>query len=190
MEIKAREITLFPTSKLSEYPRNANKHTDEQIDKIIELIEFYGHRDPLIVDADVRPDGTHWVLAGNGRLMASKKAGWDNLPCVFQKFKSEEEKYGFMVSHNAVSSSGWGGGLDLSKINEDIVDFGPELDIDMLGIKEFTIEPVEKFEMEDELRDDMNKKFILEITFPNDMEMMDIHDDLVSRGYIVKVKDK
>jgi hypothetical protein len=44
--------------------------------------------------------------------------------------------------------------------------------------------------MEDELKDDMNKKFLLEITFPNDMEMMDIHDDLVSRGYIVKIKDK
>lgn len=143
MEIKAKEITLFPTSKLSEYPRNANKHTDEQIDKIIQLIEFYGHRDPLIVDADVQPDGTHWVLAGNGRLQASKKAEWDNLPCVFQKFKSDEEKYGFMVSHNAVSASSWGGGLNLSQINTDIIDFGPELDIDMLGIKDFTVEPMD-----------------------------------------------
>lgn len=190
MEIKAKEITLFPTIKLSEYPKNANQHTQEQIDKIIQLIEFYGHRDPLIVDADIQSDGTHWVMAGNGRLQASKKAGWENLPIIFQKFNSEEEKYGFMVSHNAVSSSGWGGGLDLSKINTDLVDLGPDFDIGLLAIKEFTIEPLEKFEMEDELQDDMNKKFLLEITFPNDMEMMDIHDDLVSRGYIVKVKDK
>lgn len=146
MEIKAKEITLFPVTKLSEYPRNANKHTDEQIEKIIQLIEFYGHRDPLIVDADVQPDGTHWVLAGNGRLQAAKKAGWDNLPCVFQVFKSDEEKYGFMVSHNAVSSTGWGGGLDLSQINVDITDLGPDFDIDMLGIKDFVIEPIEKFE--------------------------------------------
>ena len=190
MEIKAKEITLFPTVKLSEYPKNANIHSEEQIDKIISLVEFYGHRDPLIVDADIQADGTHWVMAGNGRLKSANKAGWENLPVIFQKFKSEEEKYGFMVSHNAVSSSGWGGGLSLEKINYDIKDFGPELDIDMLAIKEFTIEPLEKFEMEDELKEDMNKKYLLEITFPNDMEMMDIHDDLVSRGYIVKVKDK
>lgn len=143
MDIKAKEITLFPTSKLSEYPRNANKHTDEQINKIIQLIEFYGHRDPLIVDADTQPDGTHWVLAGNGRLQAAKKAGWDNLPCVFQVFKSDEEKYGFMVSHNAVSASSWGGGLDLSQINTDIIDLGPDFDIDLLGIKDFVIEPSE-----------------------------------------------
>ncbi len=146
MEIKAKEITLFPTIKLSEYPKNANVHTEEQIDKIIQLIDFYGHRDPLIVDADIQPDGTHWVLAGNGRLQASKKAGWDNLPIIFQKFNSEEEKYGFMVSHNAVSSSGWGGGLDLAKINTDIIDLGPDFDIDMLAIKDFVIEPIEKFE--------------------------------------------
>jgi hypothetical protein len=71
-----------------------------------------------------------------------------------------------------------------------MLELGPDFDIDVLGIKDFTIEPVAKFEMEDELKEDMNKKYILEITFPNDMEMMDIHDDLTSRGYIVKVKDK
>lgn len=146
MEIKAKEITLFPSVKLSEYPKNVNVHTEEQIDKIIQLIDFYGHRDPLIVDADIQPDGTHWVLAGNGRLQASKKAKWDNLPIIFQKFNSEEEKYGFMVSHNAVSSSGWGGGLDLAKINTDIIDLGPDFDIEMLAIKDFVIEPIEKFE--------------------------------------------
>ena len=71
-------------------------------------------------------------------------------------------------------------------VNDELVSF-PELDLELLGVKDFTIE-LEKFEMEDVLKEDMNKKFILEITFPNDMEMMDIHDDLTSRGYIVKIK--
>ena len=150
MEIKAKEITLFPITKLSHYPKNANIHSEAQIDKIIQLIDFYGHRDPLIVDADQQPDGTHWVMAGNGRLLAAHKANWENLPIIFQKFNSEEEKYGFMVSHNAVSSSGWGGGLDLSKINSDIVEFGPDLNIDMLGLKDFKIDPSENFNIDDE----------------------------------------
>jgi hypothetical protein len=71
-------------------------------------------------------------------------------------------------------------------INSELINF-PDMDLELLGVKDFTIE-LEKFEMEDELREDMNKKFLLEITFPNDMEMMDIHDDLTSRGYIVKIK--
>jgi hypothetical protein len=32
------------------------------------------------------------------------------------------------------------------------------------------------------------KKYLIEVQFPNDMEMNDIKDDLLSRGYIVRVK--
>lgn len=173
MEIKAKEITLFPTNKLSEYPKNVNVHTKEQIDKIIQLIDFYGHRDPLIVDSDIQPDGTHWVMAGNGRLAAANKAGWENLPIIFQKFNSEEEKYGFMVSHNAVSSSGWGGGLDLAKINTDIIDLGPDFDIDFLGIKDFVIEPIEKFEPQS--HEDNVPKVVHPITRKGDIWLLGNH---------------
>ena len=34
----------------------------------------------------------------------------------------------------------------------------------------------------------IHKKYIIEVSFPNDMEMNDIKDDLLNRGYIVKVK--
>lgn len=178
MEIKAKEITLFPTIKLSEYPKNANQHTQEQIDKIIQLIDFYGHRDPLIVDADIQPDGTHWVMAGNGRLQASRKAGWDNLPIIFQKFNSEEEKYGFMVSHNAVSSSGWGGGLDLSKINTDLIDLGPDFDVDLLGIKDFVIEPM------DGVLPDLNveEPDCQQVTFVLSNEQKDLLDEAIAKA--------
>lgn len=187
MEIKAKEIVLFPVSKLTPYEKNANIHTNEQIDKIIDLINFYGHRDPLIVDKNPNKNGLHEVVAGCGRLAAAKKAGWESVPVVFQEFKSEEEKYGFMVSHNAINSFGWGGGLDFSQINQSIIDFGPELDVSMLGIKDFVIEPLDKIELQEPAS---NNKFILEVKFTNDMDMMDLHDDLVSKGYAVKIKGK
>ncbi len=34
---------------------------------------------------------------------------------------------------------------------------------------------------------DDNKKYKIEVTFPNDCEMMDIHDDLMHRGYMVRI---
>lgn len=58
----------------------------------------------------------------------------------------------------------------------------PDIDFDAFDLEFFK----EKFEMEDVLREDLNKKFILEIQFPNELEMADIRDDLTSRGYIVK----
>lgn len=183
-EIKSKEIQIVSVDSLISYPKNMNKHTPNQIDRLIELIRYQGFRDPLIVQA-----GTNVVVAGNGRLEAAKKMGLREVPVTYQEFDSEAQLYSFVVSHNAINSSNWGGGLDLAMINDESLKLD-DLDADMLGIKEFSIAPLQKFEMEDELREDMNKKFILEIIFPNDMERMDIHDDLVSRGYIVKIKDK
>jgi hypothetical protein len=34
--------------------------------------------------------------------------------------------------------------LDLSQINQDIIDLGPDFDLNMLGIKNFTLDPFEK----------------------------------------------
>lgn len=182
MEIKAKEISLVDIDLLVENPKNNNDHPEEQIERLAKIIEHTGFRNPLVVSKR-----SGFVLCGHGRIAAAKLVGMKEVPVVYQDFKDEAEEYAYMTADNAIAS--WAK-MDLSKINNAIIDFGPELDIEMLGIKDFTIEPMEKFEMEDELKDDMNKKFILEITFPNDMEMMDIHDDLVSRGYIVKVRDR
>ena len=54
-------------------------------------------------------------------------------------------------------------------------------DLIPLKFEEKTVEPSEK-------KDDQQKRFIIEVQFPNDMEMNDIKDDLLSRGYIVRVK--
>ncbi|MCS6281454.1 MAG: ParB N-terminal domain-containing protein [Dolichospermum sp.] len=182
MEIKSKEIQLVDTSTLVLNPKNNNKHPSEQIERLAKLIQFQGFRNPVVVS-----NRTGFVVAGHGRIEAAKKMGMNLVPVMYQDFDNEAQEYSYLTSDNAIAS--WAE-LDLSAVNTQMLDLGPDFDVDLFGIKEFTIEPIEKFEMEDELRDDMNKKLILEITFPNDMEMMDIHDDLVSRGYIVKVKDK
>lgn len=178
--IKSREIKIVDIDLLVENPKNNNVHTKEQIERLAKLINHTGFRSPLIVS-----NRSGFVLAGHGRISAAKIAGLKELPVIYQDFGNEAEEYSFMTADNAIQ--GWST-IDLSLVNNDMLDFGPDFDIDMLGINKFNVEPLEKFEMEDELKEDMNKKFILEVTFPNDMELMDIHDDLTSRGYIVKIK--
>lgn len=180
MQIKSKEISIVDIDLLVENPKNNNTHPEEQIERLAKLIKHTGFRNPLVVS-----NRSGFVLCGHGRIAAAKKAGLKELPVIYQDFENEAEEYAYMTADNAIHN--WSI-LDLSKVNAEMLELGPDFDIDMLGIKDFVIEPLEKFEMEDILKDDMNKKFLLEITFPNDMEMMDIHDDLVSRGYIVKVK--
>lgn len=180
MKIQSESIELVSIDSLIPYSKNMNRHTEEQISRLVRLIEYQGFRDPIIVQK-----GTNIVAAGHGRLKAAKKLGMKEVPVTYQEFENEAQFYSFVASHNAIAS--WAS-LDLLKINSDMLDFGPDFDIDMLGINKFNVEPLEKFEIEDEIRDDLNRKFVLEITFPNELELADIRDDLTSRGYIVKEK--
>jgi ParB-like chromosome segregation protein Spo0J len=180
MEIKSKEIKIVDIDSIIPNNKNNNIHNDEQKTQLKKIIRRSGFRSPLTVS-----NRSGFLVKGHLRLEAAKELGMKEVPVIFQDYENEAEEFADLTADNAIAKQSK---LDLSLINEQILDFGPELDIELLGIKDFTIEPLEKFEMEDELRDDMNKKFILEITFPNDMEMMDIHDDLTSRGYIVKIK--
>lgn len=180
MEIKSKEIKIVDIDLLVENPKNNNIHPDDQIERLSKLIKHTGFRNPLVVS-----NRSGFVLCGHGRIAAAKKAGLKELPVIYQDFNDEAEEYSYMTADNAIHN--WSS-IDFGKVNSEMLDFGPDFDIDLLGIREFSIEPFEKFEMEDELKEDMNKKYIIEVSFPNDMEMMDIHDDLASRGYIVKIK--
>jgi hypothetical protein len=180
MEIQAKEISIVPLEQIIPNPKNPNKHSQEQVERLSRIFDFQGFRVPLIVSKR-----SGFLVSGHGRLEAAKLRGMESLPVIYQDFDNEAQEYAFIVSDNEIQK--WAK-TDLSMVNTEMLELGPDFDIDLFGIKDFTIEPLEKFEMENELKDDLNKKFILEITFPNDMEMADIRDDLTSRGYIVKEK--
>jgi len=134
MEIKSKEIELVDIGLLQHHPKNCHKHSDEQIDRLVKLIEYQGFRNPLIVQK-----GTQFVVAGNGRLMAAKKMGFKQLPVIYQEFESEAQIYAYIVSDNAIGKDAWAT-LDISQINTDIGDLGPDFDIDLLGLKDFQLD--------------------------------------------------
>jgi DNA modification methylase len=138
--IKAESIEVVPIGSLIPHPKNMHQHTDDQIDRLVKLIEYQGMRNPIIVQK-----GTNLIVAGHCRLMALKKMGADKVPVIYQEFDSEAQLYAYMVSDNAIGKDTWAS-LDLSAINTEMLDLGPDFDIDMLGIKDFVIEPIEKFE--------------------------------------------
>lgn len=101
-------------------------------------MDFYGWRHPIIVS-----NQSGLIVAGHGRLEAAKKLGREKVPVHFQEFQSEEEELGFLTSDNAIAS--WAE-LDLGTINNFVPDLGPDFDIDLLGIKDFVLEPADKFQ--------------------------------------------
>lgn len=138
MEIKAKDIRLVDVDSLIPNPKNNNKHPKEQIERLSKLIKYQGFRNPLVVS-----NRSGFVLCGHGRIEAAKLAGLKEVPVMYQDFESEAQEYAYLTSDNAIAS--WSE-LDLSAVNTEMLDLGPDFDIDLLGIKDFVIEPIEKFD--------------------------------------------
>jgi DNA modification methylase len=136
--IQAKEIQVVDIDSLVLNPKNNNKHPKEQIERLAKLIQYQGFRNPVVVSKR-----TGFVLAGHGRIEAAKLAGLKEVPAMFQDFDNEAQEYAYLTSDNAIAA--WAE-LDLSAVNTEMLDLGPDFDIDLLGIKDFVIEPIEKFE--------------------------------------------
>lgn len=152
-KIHVSGIEMVPTAKLVPNPKNPNVHPAEQIERLAQIIEFAGWRRPITVS---RRSG--FVTVGHGRLDAAKLRGWKTVPVSYQDYDNEAAEYQDMVADNAIDD--WAE-MDKAKINADVVEFGPEFDIDLLGIKDFTLEPTEKFSPqadEDEVPDQVKPK--------------------------------
>lgn len=137
MEIKATSIVMVPINKIIPNDKNNNIHTEEQKRYARKIFDYQGFRAPLLIS-----NRTGKLVAGHLRLEIAKEKGVTELPCMFQDFDSEEQEYAHLTADNALAAQS---SLDFGQINTDILELGP-FDIELLGIKDFLIEPIEKLE--------------------------------------------
>lgn len=123
---------LVEIEALRPHPKNRNKHPKDQIERLAQILRYQGFRYPVKVS-----NLSGFVTSGHGRIEAARENGWTHVPVNFQDYKDEAQEYADLQADNAIAS--WAE-LDLSGINGDIGDFGPDFDIDLLGIKNFSIE--------------------------------------------------
>lgn len=138
MQVHCAHDEIQPLEKLIPHPRNPNTHTDEQIDLLARIMDAQGVRNPIKVSTL-----SGFITAGHGRLLAAKKNGWKDFPVDLQDYESEAMEYADLVADNAIAELSK---QDLSKINIDIQDLGPDLDVELLGIPDFTVEPLDRLE--------------------------------------------
>jgi len=128
---------LIRVSELKSHPKNRNQHPKEQIERLAKILEYQGWRYPVKVSKQ-----SGFVTSGHGRIEAAKLKGWEQVPVNFQDYENEDQEYLDVQSDNSIAS--WAE-LDLSGINTDLADLGP-IDIELLGVQNFTVTPEEKFE--------------------------------------------
>jgi len=175
------ELLTIDDPRIIPNPKNPNKHPENQIERLAKIIEYQGQRAPIVISKR-----SGFMTKGHGRLLAIKHLGWSQIAVDFQDYENEAQEYADMVADNAIAE--WST-QDNEMINIEAIELGPEIDIEMLGMKfDFTKLNLTNDEDEDEVDSNETEKLTLEIKLPNKMELQDLYDDLTYKGYVVKVK--
>lgn len=148
--VKCKFDEMVSLSKLKPHPKNRNKHPDAQIQRLAEILKYQGFRMPVRVSLL-----SGFVTGGHGRIEAARVNGWDRVPVNFQEYESEEQEYADLVADNAIAL--WAE-LDLKSIGEDVLPFGPDFDVNLLGLEDFTLDPSEQYDGDPDAVPDIAKE--------------------------------
>jgi hypothetical protein len=122
-----KQIKAVVIDKLIPYVNNAKQHSEEQVTKIASSIREFGFVNPVLIDKDYN------IIAGHGRVMAAKKLGWDEVPCLFVEGLTEAQRKAYILADNRLGElAEWDMnlvGLELGELSE--MDF----DIDLTGFE-------------------------------------------------------
>jgi ParB-like chromosome segregation protein Spo0J len=121
------KIENIKTDKLIHYARNAKLHDESQVSKIASSIKEFGFNNPVLVDGE-NPPG---IIAGHGRVLAAKKLGLAEVPCIRLAHLNDAQKRAYILADNRLAELG--GGWDAEILKMELAELG-ELDVDLDGI--------------------------------------------------------
>ena len=125
------QIVYKKVNELIPYINNSRTHSEEQVNQIVASINEFGFTNPLLIDEKDN------IIAGHGRLLASKKLKMEEVPCIVLSGLTEAQKKAYIIADNKMAlNAGWDDELlkiELENLKE--LDFDLELtgfDVDEL----------------------------------------------------------
>jgi len=119
------ELLKKKVSELIPYVNNSRTHSEEQITQIASSIKEFGFTNPILIEQD------NTIIAGHGRLLASKKLGLDEVPCIVISGLTKTQIKALIIADNQLAlNAGW----DLEKLSVEIEGLQEDsFDIKLLG---------------------------------------------------------
>ena len=175
IQVTRKVIDLIP------YVNNSRTHSEEQINQVASSIKEFGFTNPILIDDD------NGVIAGHGRLLASKKLNLDEVPCIILNGLTEAQKKAYVIADNQIAlNSGWD--FDTLKLELESID---ELGLDMT-ITGFDLDDLAK--MFDELEEvvpveqQYSQSFSIIIDCEDEDQQEKIFNKLDTEGYKCRVQ--
>lgn len=116
------------------YINNARTHSEEQINQIASSIKEFGFTNPILID------GENGIIAGHGRVLASKKLNIDKVPTIELSHLTETQKKAYILADNKLAlNAGWDDDLlSIELLNLRELDF----DLDLIGFGEDELDQI------------------------------------------------
>lgn len=128
------------------YARNSRTHSDEQVTQIASSIKEFGFTNPVLIDSQ------GGIIAGHGRVMAAKKLGYSEVPCIELVGLTEAQKKAYIIADNKLAlNAGWDDEMLRLEFDE-LKELGFNLELTGFSLDEIsalTIEEVEGLTDED-----------------------------------------
>jgi DNA modification methylase len=132
MSHKAVEHILI--QNLRPWAKNARTHSKKQIRQIADSITEFGFTNPVLIDREGN------ILAGHGRVEASKLLGWTEVPCLRIEHLTPQQKRAYVLADNKLAlNAGWDEDLLAEELSGLLTD---DLNFD-IGITGFSIAEVD-----------------------------------------------
>jgi ParB-like chromosome segregation protein Spo0J len=80
-------------------PRNPRAHSSKQVRQIARSIETFGFNVPVLIDSKLQ------LIAGHGRIMASQRLGWTEVPTICLDHLTEAQAWAFMIADNRLTEN-------------------------------------------------------------------------------------
>ena len=170
-ETKKMEIKMMNIDNIIPYVNNP-RHNENAVDKVASSIKEFGFKVPIVIDKD------NVIVTGHTRLLASKKLGLTEVPCVVASDLTKAQIKAFRIADNKVSEySSWDNDLlriELEGLKE--LDFDIELtgfnEIDMMEMFEDIIPDDEDYNIDeyDEVSEETLKAGNIVISYFNEEE--------------------
>lgn len=156
------KIELVNIKSITPYDKNAKLHSQDQIDKLANVISQYGWDQPIVIDEN------NIIIKGHGRLEAAKKLGLQSVPIIRVSDLTTAQKKALRLADNKLAESNWDDNLlklDLEELKS--LDFNiEELGFNNIGVNDPNLEytGMPEFEQNDLL---LNRLIVL---FENDID--------------------
>lgn len=140
------KIVYKKVNDLIPYINNSRTHSEEQVNQIVASINEFGFTNPLLIDEKDN------IIAGHGRLLASKKLKMEEVPCIVLSGLTEAQKKAYIIADNKMAlNAGWDEELlkiELESLKE--LDF----DLELTGFNVDELDDIFQVEEEQEIVED------------------------------------